>query len=124
MEKIIFQICFRDKVGGFVVKIYNFTNGTCVTFLGTYHHFSLNCKRPGTVIVKESVDGKKTSFNLLRDITFRFNTKKSHKLPAIITPKGMSAERSWYLYDNIRNHIPFENDKNTTCPLPNVKKPK
>ena len=35
----------------------------------------------------------------------------------VITPPGLSAERAWYLYDQIRQHC-GEAGKDETCPLP------
>ena len=88
-----------------------------------YHHFSFDSKKPGIVVVKETVDGEKLVVNLLKNPEFRFEKNKLTRLPAKINPKGLSASRAWYLYDNIREHIPSEEDKNATCPLPKVKKP-
>jgi hypothetical protein len=88
-----------------------------------YQHFSLDSKKPGIVVVKKSVDGEKLSVNLLKNPEFRFKQNKLPRLPAKISPKGLSVSRAWYLYDNIREHIPLEQDKDATCPLPKVKKP-
>ena len=45
------------------------------------------------------------------------------ELPSGVSPKGLSAEREWYLYDNIR---PFclDSDKDITCPLPTCPNPR
>ena len=49
-------------------------------------------------------------------------TPDSNELPDIVVPKSLSAERQWYLYDQIR---PFCRDsaKDITCPYPNIPKP-
>ena len=39
-----------------------------------------------------------------------------------VTPLGLSAERQWYLYDQIRPFCP-DADKDITFPLPSVPKP-
>ena len=44
------------------------------------------------------------------------------ELPPIVPPKGLTAERQWYLYGSIRPFCP-DGDKDTTCPLPDVPKP-
>jgi hypothetical protein len=85
-----------------------------------YHHFLFNNKTPGIVVVKESVNGKEYKFNLLRD-TKEKNTMKSER-PSILFPTGLSLDRQWYLYKNIREHIPEEIDKNITCPRPKSSK--
>jgi len=84
-----------------------------------YQHFSLDNKNTGVVVVKKSVDGEKLSVNLLKNPEFRFT---HNKLPDKINPKGLSVSRAWYLYDKIREHIPLEQDKDATCPLPKVRK--
>lgn len=49
---------------------------------------------------------------------------KPIKLPHKLMPDGLSAERQWYLYEQIRMHIPNEQDKDNTCPKPKMSKPK
>jgi len=88
-----------------------------------YQHFSLDHKKPGFVVVKKSVDGEELSVNLLKNHEFRFKQNKLSGLPAKINPKGLSVSRAWYLYDNIREHIPLEQDKDATCPLPKTRRP-
>lgn len=87
-----------------------------------YRHFSFNKAIPGEVIVKEFIDSKEYTFNLLKNERFRFD--KVETKPCVIMPSGLSIERQWYLYDNIREHIPNERDKNETCPLPKEAKKK
>ena len=41
----------------------------------------------------------------------------------IVAPPGLSAEREWYLYDQIREHCDPE-FQDGTCPKPSVPKPK
>lgn len=81
-----------------------------------YHHFSFNQKTPREVIVKESIDGEEQTFNLLKKQKHRFDYVVEK--PSILIPNGLSIERQWYLYDNIREHIPYVEDKDETCPLP------
>ena len=85
-----------------------------------YHHFCIDKKMPGTVITKETIDGQEERHELLKD-KFSYSNKK---LPEKLTPSGLSPERSWYLYEKIREHIPLLKDKDKTCPLPNVSKQK
>ena len=51
------------------------------------------------------------------------NKNNKDELPPIVAPKGLSAERQWYLYENIRPFCP-DSDKDITCPLPEVPNPK
>ena len=46
----------------------------------------------------------------------------SDTLPNIVPPHGLSIERQWYLYEQIRPFCPDE-DKDTVCPLPLSPKP-
>lgn len=87
-----------------------------------YQHFSINADIPGQVVVRKHADAPEEAFQLL---------KRNAKLEALIeerppeiTPEGLSPKRQWYLYDNIRMHIPDVESKDKTAPLPNVKRPK
>jgi len=86
-----------------------------------YHHFSIDKNKPGVVITKETIDGPEEKHELLKD-TFIFSNKQLLRLPVKLVPSGLSSERSWYLYEKIREHIPALDDKDATCPLPNVQK--
>lgn len=85
-----------------------------------YHHFSFHKEKPGEVIVKESIDGEEHTFNLLKNKKYRFDGVVEK--PSILIPNGLSVERQWYLYDNIRKHIPNVEDQDETCPLPRENK--
>lgn len=90
-----------------------------------YHHFQMSNDDKGIIKLKKDVDSKLTKINLINEHGFPYNEKtKPAELPCILTPKGLSAERQWYLYDQIRMHIPDDQDKNKTCPKPSVSKPK
>jgi hypothetical protein len=88
-----------------------------------YHHFKIDKKMRGVVITKETVDGPEEKHELLK-AKFPFNNQKLPRLPRKLIPSGLSAERSWYLYEKIREHIPSVTDKDETCPLPSKAKPK
>ncbi len=82
-------------------------------------HFRFAESEPGCVFIKQCSDS---------DAELKVELLKSawspdlSDLPAIITPKGLSATRQWYLHDSIRQFCSDE-DKDITCPLPNVPKP-
>ncbi len=89
--------------------------------ISRYQHFSMSSDRHGEVTVKRCADSAEETYQLLKR-----NVKSSFSqmdLPKEITPKGLSSERQWYLYDSIRTHIPNPIDKDKTAPLPEVERP-
>ena len=89
----------------------------------SYQHFRIDSSTPGVIFAKDKADAEEKEYNLLRK-AFPYSRKKLPKrLPHTIKPKGLSAERAWYLYNHIRCHIPEEEDKNMTCPRPKGVKP-
>jgi hypothetical protein len=91
----------------------------------SYHHFLISKQERGTVKLKQDIDAKEITINLINTDGFPYNAEnKPPKLPSRLMPKGLSLERQWYLYDQIRMHIPDGQDKDKTCPKPTEKKPK
>lgn len=90
----------------------------------SYRHFKLSkSKKPGVVTIKTAIDSEAFEFKLLkRDVPFGKN--RNFRLPSKHEPQGLSIEREWYLYDQIRMHIPNQKDKDLTCKKPNKPKPK
>lgn len=87
-----------------------------------YHHFVINRKKNGVLSLKESVEDKGNEFSMLKQSNIDFKSKRLY--PAeYLTPKGLSLERQWYLYEQIRKHIPNEIDQDKTCPKPLQPKP-
>ena len=114
---------FRDKDGNQCYQYYGWDSWLSEYFcdlpqITKFHHFSFTKNRPGEVIAKETIDGKDHKFNLLKDKNFRFDGIKPDR-SFIMKPTGLSNERQWYLYKNIREYIPLLKDKNETCPRPN-----
>lgn len=96
------------------------------TFKGisNYHHFRVERKNPSILVVKERKDSEEIKVDLTKN-KFPFSKNQPpKKLPEQLFPTGLSLKRQWYLYDQIRCHIPDENDKNRTCPLPEIPKSK
>ena len=90
--------------------------------ISNYHHFIIERQNPSILIVKERKDSEEFKIKLTKE---KFPDCKSHflnQLPKQIFPKGLSLKRQWYLYEQIRYHIPFDKDKNQTCPKPNIPK--
>ena len=89
----------------------------------SYRHFKITKSKPGMILLKKTIDGDETEIQLIkRDVPFGKN--KNFRLPAKIKPKSLSLERQWYLYEQIRVHIPNAQDKDATCPKPRYPKPK
>ena len=107
------------------VPTYNWTNFFAphlkkVVGIKKYYHFRCDSSQPGVVFVKEHADTDEQMIDLMKS-TPRWSPDSS-ELPSVVPPKGLSAERQWYLYESIRPFCP-DGDKDITCPLPNVPKP-
>jgi UDP-glucose 6-dehydrogenase len=89
----------------------------------SYQHFKIDSKKRGIVLAKKEMDSEEEPINLLKS-KHPFDEEDTKKLPIQLFPEGLSVERQWYLYDHIREHIPSEIDKNSTCPKPVHPKPK
>lgn len=90
----------------------------------SYHHFQISDVNQGIIKLKEDIDSKETEINLMKNCELHYSKQIDRtQLPAKLVPEGMSAKRQWYLYDQIRMHIPNELDKNLTCPKPIIGKP-
>lgn len=90
--------------------------------ISNYHHFVIERKNPSIILTKERQDSEEVKIDIAKK---KFPFSKSHppkRLPNHLLPSGLSLKRQWYLYDQIRCHIPHERDKDQTCPIP--KKPK
>lgn len=88
----------------------------------SYHHFKIDAS--GKLFLRKTVDSEETNIALLKN---EFSSEQQGlftALPNRLIPQGLSAERQWYLYDQIRMHIPNTHDKDATCPKPSMKKPK
>ena len=89
----------------------------------SYRHFKIRKNNPGIVFLKPLIDGDETEAQLLkREVPF--GKGRAFRLPSKIVPSGLSLDRQWYLYEQIRIHIPYESDKDRTCPKPKKPKPK
>ena len=96
----------------------------CVSFLDkrfkalrgirSLYHFRFSKSSPGSVFVKEAIDGTE------REIVLLCSTHppiRKTLLPPTIKPGGLTLERKRYLFSSIREHVwdPF---KDITCPKP------
>lgn len=89
----------------------------------SYQHFKISNKEKGFVFVKKDINSQEEKINLMA-CECQFDLVVNQHSPKRIIPEGLSAEREWYLYEHIREHIPSETDKDMTCPKPAHSKPK
>jgi hypothetical protein len=118
----IAQTVFDDK-GNQVVHFYEWTdwlkqNFTTIPNILKQHYFEFNSLDKGKVKISTSSNTEKTTIQIekIRQKD-KFNQLVEKKLP------GLSAERQWYLYEQIRTHIQNPDKKNDLCPMPTIAKP-
>lgn len=85
----------------------------------SYHHFTFTADNPGKVTLKLFSDSESIQYNLLRNTEW---VPSASVLPEIIPPAGLSPQRQWYLYDQIREFC-REGTEDLVCPLPAVPRP-
>jgi hypothetical protein len=90
--------------------------------ISNYHHFKIEKQNPSTLVVKERKESKEVQVELTNKKSLLNKDGLYKNLPEQLLPAGLSLKRQWYLYDQIRCHIPHERDKNETCPLPQIPK--
>ncbi len=84
------------------------------------HHFILSQDKIGYVEIKTAVNEGSQLINLTR----RGHGVTHLPFPKEITPKGITPERQWYLYEEVRQHIQDLSKQDLYCSLPSVSKPK
>lgn len=83
-------------------------------------HFRFPSSEPGVVYTKVNADDEdEKRSKLLKDSW----VPDANEYPPRVSPKGLSTERQWYLYDQIREFCP-EEDRDVTCPEPEVPRPR
>ena len=87
---------------------------TALKGISQMHHFHFKSSDPGNVIVKDSIDDKERTINLLKVPSWR---PSSQDLPNEIIPPGLLSERKKYLYEKIREFVPPE-FQDLVCPQP------
>ena len=111
-----------NEDGSTIVPTYDWTDFFAshmkkISGIKKYHHFRLSSSSPGSIFVKEQNGSPEVKINLLKEPW----TPDVDELPAIVPPRGLSAERQWYLYEQIRPFCPQE-DQDSVCPMPEVPK--
>lgn len=71
---------------------------------------------------EKTKDEQEKEINLIKKVV-DFEKQRMYP-PERLMPQGLSVDRQWYLYEQIRQHIPNENDKDITCPKPTEPKKK
>jgi hypothetical protein len=77
-----------------------------------YHYFRFVATKPGLVFIKEipASTEEKTIKIMKNQGTMHFEG-----MPLVLNPKGLAAERAWYLHKHIREHV-SDDSKDITCP--------
>ena len=81
----------------------------------SYRHFTVTAADPGVVEVKRTAESVGKKLKLIKGNW----TPDKDDLPPVIPPPGLSIDRQWYLYDNIREFC-SRDTQDITCPLPAV----
>ena len=87
-----------------------------------YHHFQASREFPGEIVCRKFANSDDVKFQLLKK-GINVSSFSSSDLPPIVTPKGLDAQRQWYLYEQIRPFCHSNLAKDITCPKPTVSKP-
>ena len=90
--------------------------------LTRYQHFRLSSSDPGRVFIRQFPSSAEFSFSIIKD-----QDKLQAVLttdPELISRQGLSAERAWHLYENVRRHCDGNIHTDSTCPKPSVPKPR
>ena len=76
----------------------------------------LSAATPGTVHARKHWNSEETAISLLKRGFLLADVKKA-RIPTIIKPAGLTAERKQYLYDEIRQFV-TPKYRDVTCPSP------
>ena len=64
-------------------------------------------------------DGELEEIEIIKNVDFLDIMEPRDKLPT-----GISLERQWYLYENVREHVQNPNKRDIYCPHPLLSKPR
>ena len=113
-----------NEDGSIIVPVYDWTSFFApkmkkVPLIKKYRHFQMDKTTPGIINLKLCSDSETEQCQILKEPW----QADPDVLPDIVAPKGLSAERQWYLYHQIRPFCSENSDKDTTCPLPEIPQP-
>ncbi len=83
------------------------------------HHFEISNKKNGTVNIQTKMEGEKTEISILK----KNRPSSIEDLPNVLSAKELSAERQWYLYEQIREHVTNPDKQDQYCSKPLIPKP-
>ena len=83
-----------------------------------HHHFVFDKQSPGTVTYKTNITSEEATHRMLKVPVNRV----PHDPPPPVAAPGLSAQRQWYLFDNIRDYC-TEGTQDLLCPRPNMDRP-
>jgi len=67
----------------------------------SYHHLRFDATKPGLVFIKEFPSTAEKTIKIIKSqCTLHFEGT-----PLVLNPKCLAAERAWYLYKHIREHV-------------------
>ena len=84
-----------------------------------YYHFIFDSECPNIIKAKKTLDGELEEIEIIKSVGFLDIMEPREKLPT-----GISLERQWYLYENVREHVQNPNKRDIYCPHPLLPKPR
>ena len=75
------------------------------------HHFRMTSASPGCVFVREHIDSAEVTIKLLKEPAWTPDVSDLPNVP----PHGLSAERQWYLHEQIRPFCPDQDKDSVHC---------
>ena len=113
-----------DEKGSIIAASYDWSTYLAPHFkrilnIKKYHHFRLSSETPGIVYLKLNADSNEEEVEILKNSW----EPLPHDMPSRLQPKGLSDERQWYLFDQVRQFC-SEDWKDLVCPRPTVPNPK
>ena len=116
----------RDASGKLLVTYYRWTVFFTKFFkpipnILNYHIFCVKSDKPGIVELQKFSDSEVVEVSI-----FKANVTKESLvgLPELTVISGLSLQRQWYLYENIRQHCKSTQGADLTCPKPLIPKEK
>ena len=110
--------------GHIIVPTYDWTGFLAPSFkriksIKKFHHFKISSSNPDELMMKEAEAEPTLKLNIISNSSEFLD---SGQMPSQITPRGLTPERQWYLFDKIREFCPAAS-RDITCPLPLVHRP-
>ena len=109
----------RSSTGEQLVRYYDWVAlfqpfFTTIPSITSYHVFRADSNHLGKVFIKKFSSSPEEEINIVRKkipLTY---------FPEEISPKGLDAQRQWYLYDHIRQFCSCNLSADLACPMPSV----